>query len=255
VARFTIPAGATHNLWENNKDALRIVQPTDDYNFEIEVKINNLPSAKDEMAGILVQQDFANWLRFDFFHNGSTLRMNAAKTIDNKSSNVKVLSLNPGGSTVGYIRVERNGDTWTQSYSFNGNDWTIFHIFPQELEVTGSGVFVGNTDQTPADYAARVDYFFNTAAPIIPEDQGNTIEVDVVGQGQVQVTPLKQTYACGEQVTLEATPANSDWLFTGWSGDLSGSQNPATFAVEGDYRILATFGQGTDWFLPVILRP
>jgi len=43
-------------------------------------------------------------------------------------------------------------------------------------------------------------------------------------------------------VTLTAT-AEAGWTFTGWSGDLSSTDNPATFAIVGNTSISATFAQ------------
>ncbi len=173
TAEFSIPAGSAHNMWSANSDALRIMQPTQDQNFEIEAKFVTLPTEKYQIEGILVQQDNDNWLRFDFYHNGSTLIVSAAKTISGNSSNLKFSAINPGSSTNLYVRVARNGDMWTQSYSLNGTDWTTFVVFIQELEVASSGVFVGNAAQVPGSepaFDAQLDHFFNTAAPIVPED-------------------------------------------------------------------------------------
>jgi regulation of enolase protein 1 (concanavalin A-like superfamily) len=254
TARFTIPASSAHNLWEDEMDALRIMQTTENVSFEVTAKFEDLPTEQFQMQGILVEQDEDNWLRFDVFHRNGRLLVHAAETVDGSSKSLVSSEIIPGTSTQVFLRVERNGNRWTESYSFNGSDWTTAISFIRPLNVTASGIFVGNTAATPADYVADVDYIFNSLAPIDPEDQGNTIDVDVVGQGQVQISPLKAEYACGEEVTLTAAPANDEWLFAGWSGDFSGTQNPATLTVQGDYRITATFSQGLDLFLPVIVR-
>ena len=41
-------------------------------------------------------------------------------------------------------------------------------------------------------------------------------------------------------MTLTATP-DPGFAFEGWSGDLSGSQNPATLTLDGDNSVTATF--------------
>jgi len=41
-------------------------------------------------------------------------------------------------------------------------------------------------------------------------------------------------------VTLTATPATG-WAFSGWSGDLSGSANPATITIDANKIVTATF--------------
>jgi uncharacterized repeat protein (TIGR02543 family) len=123
--------------------------------------------------------------------------------------------------------------------------------------VTEVGAFVGNAGASPPAHTGHLDYFFNTAAPIVPEDgDRNTLTVGVnpVGSGTVYTDPVKSTYSCGEVVTLTAT-ANADWTFDGWSGDLFGMTNPVTVTMTGSKVITATFTQDEDnyqIFLPLI---
>lgn len=71
-----------------------------------------------------------------------------------------------------------------------------------------------------------------------------TLATQVVGQGQVQIKPVKTVYATGEEVELLAVP-DLDWLFTGWSGDLSGDANPAILEINGNKSVTATFTEQT----------
>lgn len=66
-----------------------------------------------------------------------------------------------------------------------------------------------------------------------------TLTVNAVN-GVVTATPEKTSYTHGETVTLEAVP-NPGYYFTGWSGDLSGSANPATITMDGDKTVTANF--------------
>ena len=67
-----------------------------------------------------------------------------------------------------------------------------------------------------------------------------TLDVDVVGQGAVTKDPDQGTYAYGDVVTLTAV-ADPDWMFTGWSGDLTGDTNPDTVTMDGNKVVTATF--------------
>jgi uncharacterized repeat protein (TIGR02543 family) len=71
-----------------------------------------------------------------------------------------------------------------------------------------------------------------------------TLTVNVVGNGTVTRNPLNTTYAGGTIVTLTAVPS-ANWTFQGWSGELTGTQNPASITVDGNKTVTATFVTGT----------
>jgi len=58
--------------------------------------------------------------------------------------------------------------------------------------------------------------------------------------GSVTVVPMKLSYDLGETVTLPATPFTPS-VFVGWTGDLSGSSNPATLTMNGNKTVRARF--------------
>jgi len=58
--------------------------------------------------------------------------------------------------------------------------------------------------------------------------------------GTVTLDPQKDGYQKNNIVTLTAAPATG-YVFTGWSGGLSGTENPATLRVGGNYSIVAHF--------------
>ncbi len=66
-----------------------------------------------------------------------------------------------------------------------------------------------------------------------------TLTINTNGQGSVTVDP-NGPYLYGDQITLTATP-QTDWYFTGWSGAVTGLQNPITVTVETDLNITANF--------------
>jgi uncharacterized repeat protein (TIGR01451 family) len=58
------------------------------------------------------------------------------------------------------------------------------------------------------------------------------------------VSPLPGRFDAGEDVTVSATPA-ADSDFAGWSGDLTASANPLTFAISADSALVANFALKT----------
>jgi len=69
---------------------------------------------------------------------------------------------------------------------------------------------------------------------------GHTMTTGVNGNGSVSRNPDQQYYASNSSVTLTAN-AGADSVFTGWSGDASGTQNPLAVTMNGDKNITANF--------------
>jgi uncharacterized repeat protein (TIGR02543 family) len=78
--------------------------------------------------------------------------------------------------------------------------------------------------------------------------QEYTLTMNTIGNGSVAKSPDQATYHYGDVVTLNAVPANGN-TFDSWSGDLSGTANPATITTTGNTTINATFTE----YIPVSL--
>jgi len=63
---------------------------------------------------------------------------------------------------------------------------------------------------------------------------------EVEGQGELGVSPQKDTYRHGESLVLEVK-AKEGWQFTGWKGDASGEEPKTTLEVDRDLEVLAVF--------------
>ena len=101
------------------------------------------------------------------------------------------------------------------------------------------GSYGGNITHTSAGAADR-----NIAA------NGNvsvfhTLSVNAIN-GSIALNPAGGNYASGTVVTLTAT-GNSGYVFSAWSGDLTGSTNPTTITVDGDKTVTATFAVAPPW--------
>jgi uncharacterized repeat protein (TIGR02543 family) len=67
-----------------------------------------------------------------------------------------------------------------------------------------------------------------------------TLTTSVNGSGTVTRNPTGTTYSGGTNVTLTATPVTG-FDFTGWTGALSGTTNPATIRISGNTTVAANF--------------
>ena len=70
---------------------------------------------------------------------------------------------------------------------------------------------------------------------------GLTTEVSK-GKGSISVSPAKNKYKAGTEVTLTAEPAEG-YSFHSWGGDASGSQNPTTVVMNSDKHVTASFDE------------
>lgn len=61
-----------------------------------------------------------------------------------------------------------------------------------------------------------------------------------VGSGSVLVSPQKAVYAISETITVSAIPG-ANYIFAGWSGALTGAQNPASVILSESKSLTATF--------------
>lgn len=64
--------------------------------------------------------------------------------------------------------------------------------------------------------------------------------VQPVGSGRIVVSPSSESVLDGTSVTFQAK-TNGDYIFTGWSGSLSGTDNPSTVVASSDLNVVANF--------------
>ncbi|MCD4814867.1 MAG: Ig-like domain-containing protein, partial [Methanosarcinales archaeon] len=172
---ISVPNGTSHNVWDSGNLAPRIMQAANNTDFEIEVKFESQLTSEFQMQGVIVQQNDSNYLRFDFFKDATKTYVFAASITNGTPNQENILEISPGNPL--YLRVKRQGDQWTQSYSYDGANWITAANFSHVLSVTSVGPFVGNhgnpESSSPA-FTGLIDYFFNTTSPIIPEDPDST---------------------------------------------------------------------------------
>ena len=68
------------------------------------------------------------------------------------------------------------------------------------------------------------------------------LAVNTSGSGSVTLNPAGGFYNPNTSVQLTAVPS-AGWSFSGWSGDLSGSTNPASITMNSNKTVTATFTQ------------
>jgi len=252
-ASISVPAGTAHNIYTNGMDVPRLMQASNNTDFAIEVKFDSTLVDGGAMQGIVIEQDDKNFLRFNFYKRTGPdellIHVYALANLAVKPINYNPTRLDDAPAPM-YMRIIREGNKWTQLYSFDGLVWTPNVTFTHDMTVKQVGVFAGNTaykGKTPA-HTAVIDYFFNSASPIVPEDSFYKITTNgIEGSGKIALQPNKAGYYCGEEVKATAT-GSPGWSFLEWGGDLTGSLSPRTFTVTDHMNITARFQQGAATF-------
>jgi regulation of enolase protein 1 (concanavalin A-like superfamily) len=174
-ARLIVPSSTYHDVWTKGNQSVRLMQPTSNLDFDVEVKFDSAVTQQYQEQGIIVEQDSKNFLRFDIFSDGTTPRLFAASFVNGTPTTRYNVAIS-GGAPI-WMRVKRAGNTWTQSYSTDGTNFTPATSFSFTLAVAKIGPFAGNAGNSQLhtlapSFTALVDYFFNRATPISPTDAG-----------------------------------------------------------------------------------
>jgi hypothetical protein len=169
---LSVPAGVSHDPWASGNKAARMMQLIPNSDFEVEAKFESLPTSFSQMEGIIIEQDATNYLRFDLYHDGTTRRLFAA-TLSGATGMVRLSNPVTIASSPVYLRLKRQGNQWTCSWSTNGTTFTQAVSFTFAMTAAKAGPFAanhGNPASASPAWTASVDYFFNVASPIQPEN-------------------------------------------------------------------------------------
>jgi regulation of enolase protein 1 (concanavalin A-like superfamily) len=168
VLSIAVPAGKSHGIWMEGNKAPRIMQHANDTDFEIEVKYASALSKMYQTQGIVVETNSNNFLRLEFHSDGSSTRIFAAGFLNGNATAQMNNAIAPNAVAPLYLKVRRQGDLWTLSYSLDGKKWVIAGSFTYFLRVTKVGPYIGNEGNPAPAFTGLIDYFRNTASPITP---------------------------------------------------------------------------------------
>ena len=176
---ISVPAGSDHDLVLGDNRAPRVMQSVNNTDFDVEAKFESGLYFKYQMQGIIVQEDASHYLRIEFQGDGNSTRLYTADYSGNLKVTYTNTVINGRGIIPLYMRVMRNGGRFTLFYSYDGSSWTPFSTFPRSMVVNTIGVYAANAiGSTSPAFTGKIDYFFNRATPIEPEDPPE-IEVNV----------------------------------------------------------------------------
>ncbi len=284
---LSVPSDSAHNLWKGSNDVLRIMQPTDDVDFSIEVKFDSIVSEQHQFHGILVEQSDGNLLRFDAVGDSGSAQLFAA-TFENWTATVRQ-QLDGLASNPLYLRLTRSADQWSLEFSYDGTNWVQAGSFTHAMTATAVGVYAGNAGNPTPAHTAVIDYFQvgrtvsevgDTRPPAIDNIQVNVTDYDATiawrtnetSNGSVDYgsTNAYESGSIGEatsgishSVTLSGLSADSSYHYRVNSADFSGNTSssmdltfttnslndggPLIDAWQGDTQTFSGSGQSQNW--------
>jgi len=157
--------------------------------------------------------------------------------IDFLGSTARTLTVN---STIGGIVTQPGMGTFTYPsgnvVNLVASADTGYHF----VNWTGTAVDAGRiAGSTSATTTVLMDADYTVIASFAQDEY--TLTINTVGSGSVTRSPDQATYHYGDSVQLTANTA-AGWLFSGWSGNVSGASNPATIIMNSNKSVTATFG-------------
>jgi len=139
-------------------------------------------------------------------------------------------------NTDGNGSVVKNPDQATYVYNTNvqltanpGPGWSFSHWSGDLTGGTNPDSIIMTEDKTVTAHFNQDEY---------------TLTVNTDGNGSVDLSPPGGSYPSSTVVTLTAI-ADTSWTFTGWSGDLDGTDNPKNITMDSNKNVTATFTQDT----------
>lgn len=227
----------------NGSECIRFYADTDEATQDAYVLIENLTIYNSATRVAYIKNNWGTIFR-------NVIVMNSHLSVRRQDRNDYVIEIQRPGSVLSHIdtlnMVFTNPSDRTLRATKDGTEMVdTFWGFDPKFADPENGDFT-LLPESHAYYAAHDggalgDRRWATNTPtVIP------FFLEIEGQGTVQLDPPidGRSYDPGTVVTLTAVP-DSGWVFAEWSGDLSGTQNPATVTVDAAKNITAKFAMAT----------
>ncbi len=173
---LNVPDTQEHDLWASGNNSVRIVQAVQNVDFSVVVRFQSPVQYGNQDEGILVEQDAADFVRFDLLNDGTNVNLFAAAVSGSTATTFTQTPILAPNAPI-WLELQRTGNNWTGSWSTDGVNFTVGSTFTYALNMTQIGPYAGtaisssgpSAGQLPS-FTATVDYFFNTASPVTNQD-------------------------------------------------------------------------------------
>jgi hypothetical protein len=254
---IAVPGGVAHDIWSNGYNAPRLMQSVKNNAnvYEFTVKFTSTfagASGHIPIQGIVVEQDTNNVIRFNFSHDGTTLRVFVAGFYDGLSQpEVIANDAITAPTSPLWLRVAQGGGRFWTYYSINGTSWTLIPSFGHPMDVKKIGVFAGNGGATPQAFTCLAEYVATTlpAKPSLALPLNNAVDVPTPTTVQWDTTASAATYRL--QLSTDAgfgTVAFNDSTITLTSKQVAGLLNTTKYYWRVQAKNTAGVGAMSDVF-------
>jgi hypothetical protein len=175
--------------------------------------------------------------------NPVTVVMDRTRTITARFERVVSVTLTSGSGGSASINPELDSYHVGQTVTLTAtpNEGFVFTAWSGDSTSTQAVL----TLTLDASKSLRANFAAETVPPPPPPPPPSSFDLTVNVTGQGQVTPSDGTYDSGQTVLLVATPSVG-WIFSGWSGPVTGSSLTAELVMNQNHVVGAVFVEDSD---------
>ena len=149
---LNVPGGSNHDALIPSNQAVRVMQPIGNLDFDVCIKIDSAILATDQNTsrGLMVLADDENFITFAMMTNGTHLGLSVHIVSGGVAATVfEEVNFNEYQNPM-YLRLTRTGVTYIAYYSVDGVVWVQAASFADTRVPTLIGPFASNYNPTPS---------------------------------------------------------------------------------------------------------
>ena len=149
---LNVPGGSNHDALIPSNQAVRVMQPIGNLDFDVCIKIDSAILATDQNTsrGLMVLADDENFITFAMMTNGTHLGLSVHIVSGGVAATVfEEVNFNEYQNPM-YLRLARTGVTYIAYYSVDGVVWVQAASFADTRVPTLIGPFASNYNPTPS---------------------------------------------------------------------------------------------------------
>jgi hypothetical protein len=148
---LNVPGGSNHDALKPSNQAVRVMQPIGNYDFDVSIKIDSPIVATDAgtSQGLMVLVDNLDYITFALVTDGTNISLTAHTVSAGVAATVfDDVSFNEYHNPI-CLRLKRTGSSYTAYYSVDEVVWTQAISFTDIGVPTSVGPFAGNYNNNP----------------------------------------------------------------------------------------------------------